>query len=196
MASSSPTSRMTVGMSASPAICAARQRRSPAMISKCCTMLPFFSIGRATIGCTTPCALIELARSSSVSWRISTRGWYWPRCNNSSGICCSVSASCPVTAADCETGLLSNASSPRPSLFFFVIPESQLPGACSELFSSVVLPDVHPRGAAPRRQARGRPAHRVSFCRGTGPVDQSSAPLPDARFLVPQCEIPCHRSAL
>ena len=54
---------------ASPARCAARQRRSPAMISK---RSP--SIGRTRIGCMMPCSRIDCASSSSDASSIRVRG--------------------------------------------------------------------------------------------------------------------------
>ena len=55
-ASESLTSTGTIGTSCRPAVCEARQRRSPAMISKR-SCAPF--TGRTTIGWITPCCLIE-----------------------------------------------------------------------------------------------------------------------------------------
>ena len=62
-ADSSGMSRMTAGIVCRPAICAARQRRSPATISYSVSPPVTFGSGRTTIGCTTPCALIDSASS-------------------------------------------------------------------------------------------------------------------------------------
>ena len=59
----------SAGTSASPARFAARQRRSPATISK---RPP--SIGRTRIGCITPCSRIDAASSSSAASSICVRG--------------------------------------------------------------------------------------------------------------------------
>src|SRR5258708_3274077 len=70
-ASESLTSTGTMGTSCSPAICDARQRRSPAMISyRSCTP----RTGRTTIGWITPCSLIESASSPSSVSEKSRRG--------------------------------------------------------------------------------------------------------------------------
>src|SRR5882724_6934160 len=61
-ASLSLTSTGTIGTSCNPAICEARQRRSPAMISKR-SWTP--RTGRTTIGWMTPCCLIDEASSPS-----------------------------------------------------------------------------------------------------------------------------------
>src|ERR1700678_3213396 len=70
-ASESLTSTGTIGISCRPAICEARQRRSPAMISKrsCAPRT-----GRTTIGWITPCCLIESASSLSSASANSFRG--------------------------------------------------------------------------------------------------------------------------
>ena len=70
-ASLSLTSTGTIGTSCRPAICEARQRRSPAMISKrSCAPLT----GRTTIGWITPCCLIESESSpSSASEKVAAR---------------------------------------------------------------------------------------------------------------------------
>ena len=52
---------------------AARQRRSPAMISK---RSP--GSGRASMGCITPCALIDAASSARASSPMCERVWYFP----------------------------------------------------------------------------------------------------------------------
>ena len=63
----------------SPASCAARKRRSPAMISYCRPLCA--ATGRTSIGCSKPCALIESASSSSAPSSMRVRGWYLPGCN-------------------------------------------------------------------------------------------------------------------
>src|SRR5215475_5417839 len=70
-ASLSLTSAGTIGTSWRSAICEARQRRSPAMISKR-SWAPF--TGRTTIGWITPCCLIEEASSLSSSSENARRG--------------------------------------------------------------------------------------------------------------------------
>ena len=69
IAASSPTGLIIAGILSNPANWLARQRRSPAMIS-------YFSleIGRITIGCMTPCFLIDAASSSKASSCILVRG--------------------------------------------------------------------------------------------------------------------------
>src|SRR5215510_6496647 len=70
-ASDSLTSTGTIGTSCRPASCEARQRRSPAMISKR-SWAPF--TGRTTIGWITPCCLMELASSLSSASEKARRG--------------------------------------------------------------------------------------------------------------------------
>ena len=66
----SGTDFTSAGTSRSPAFCAARQRRSPATISK---RPP--STGRTRIGCMIPCSRIESASSASDASSIFVRGW-------------------------------------------------------------------------------------------------------------------------
>src|SRR5688500_13537913 len=66
---SSGMSRTTTGTFRSPAICDARQRRSPAMIS-----YPLSAL-RTTIGWMTPCALIDRDSSSMRVSSMTVRGW-------------------------------------------------------------------------------------------------------------------------
>ena len=115
MAASSGTSRTIVGMLCRPASWVARQRRSPAMISYLLS-----EMGRTTMGCMTPWALMLSARSCSDSGSMSRRGWYLPRWIRSTGSSLrtpSPSCSCPSPAAG-GVGLApapSRASSPRPN---------------------------------------------------------------------------------
>jgi len=71
----SSSSRTTTGTSSRPASCEARQRRSPATISKLSG--PSW---RTRIGWITPCALIDSASSASLVSSMSRRGWYLPGC--------------------------------------------------------------------------------------------------------------------
>src|ERR1700733_4937784 len=64
-------------------------------------------MGRTRMGCTKPCDLIESANSLRGSVRMSTRGWYFPRCSRSSG---KVARRSPAKAAGWGTG-----GSPRPT---------------------------------------------------------------------------------
>ena len=112
-ADSSGISRINVGTSVNPAICAARQRRSPAMISK--RSSPRASpIGRTRIGCIRPCTRMEAASSSSEALSIWVRGWYFPGCRlpTASERCCS---------RPCASLPANNASRPRPSPFSFML---------------------------------------------------------------------------
>ncbi len=85
-----------------PAICAARQRRSPAMISYRGVPGAALGNGRTTMGWITPWLRIEIASSSSASWRRSLRGWYLPRTSASTGMCASSSLRGPLgTDAGC-----------------------------------------------------------------------------------------------
>ena len=60
----SSTLRITTGISCKPAFCDASHLRSPAIIS----YFPSSALsGRTTIGCITPCSLIELVNSSKFS---------------------------------------------------------------------------------------------------------------------------------
>src|SRR3569832_479613 len=120
IAALSGTSRTTAGISCRPAICAARQRRSPAMISY--SPLPS---GFSTMGCTTPCARMDAARSSRLSVCMSTRGWYLPRRIRSTGRLRSPESRGAAAGADEGTGaagsmLPSKASRPRPRPRFLI----------------------------------------------------------------------------
>ena len=66
----SGTALTSAGTSRNPAFCAARQRRSPAMISN---RPP--STGRTRIGCMMPCSRIDSASSASDASSILVRGW-------------------------------------------------------------------------------------------------------------------------
>src|SRR5574340_1144549 len=110
----SATSRTRTGTSVSPASWAARQRRSPAMIS----WPPPTS--RTRIGCISPCARIESASSCNDSLSIWVRGWYLP------GASCATPI---MRRSPCGGAALSSppskASSPRPSplsLAMYVLP--------------------------------------------------------------------------
>src|SRR6185436_20283995 len=83
------------------------------------------------MGCTMPCALIESASSCRDSWRMSTRGWYLPRCSRSSGRLASSSpgsfggdggapgAGCATAGSGRRVICPSSASRPRPMTGFF-----------------------------------------------------------------------------
>ena len=74
LVSPAATSLTTTGTLCRPASCAARQRRSPAMIWKRGAPLAPGSMRRATIGWMMPLALIDRASSSSASASIARRG--------------------------------------------------------------------------------------------------------------------------
>ena len=78
-ADSSGMSRTTAGIVVQACHLRRAPRRSPATISYRVSPPVTFGSGRTTIGCTTPCALIDSASSASESSRMSTRGWYLPR---------------------------------------------------------------------------------------------------------------------
>ena len=67
----SDRSRITTGTSCSPAVWAARQRRSPATIS----YDPVSPTGRTRMGCNTPFSRIEAVSSASASSSKRWRGW-------------------------------------------------------------------------------------------------------------------------
>src|SRR5436190_9821192 len=100
---SSGTSRTRAGISVSPAICAARQRRSPAISSN-----ESRPSGRTSTGCINPFARIDAASSFKASGSIFVRGWYLPGRIALTGIVPSASLRSPSSAP-------SSASSPRPS---------------------------------------------------------------------------------
>src|SRR6266516_1389443 len=66
--SGSSTSRTSAGSRSMPASCAARKRRSPATTSRPA------AVGRTTIGCRSPCALLDAASSPSFSSSKCLRG--------------------------------------------------------------------------------------------------------------------------
>src|SRR5213592_1480145 len=77
--SGSSTSRTSAGSRSTPASCAARKRRSPATSSRPA------AVGRTTIGCRSPCALIDAASSRSFSSSKCLRGCSGFGCTSRSG---------------------------------------------------------------------------------------------------------------
>src|SRR5262245_10439516 len=95
------------------------------------------------MGCTMPCALMDAARSSSDSCRMSTRGWYLPRCSRSSGRLASSSpgsfagpdgaGGAPGAGSGRRVICPSKASRPRPITGFFWLMAIDDKGAAPDL---------------------------------------------------------------
>ncbi len=147
-AASSGTSLMMTGMVSRPASWQARQRRSPATISYLLLLM-----GRTTIGCMTPWARMELARSSRDSGCMSWRGWYLPGWMNSTGRFFNRLSWAAAGASDsawagaeglslgCEAPVLpdpSRASSPLPRPLFLIVMVLP-PSAASKLLGNRVV---------------------------------------------------------
>ena len=115
----SSTSLIKTGTSVSPTNCAARNLRSPAMISCVTPALPS-EIGRTKIACNKPCSRIESANSFSGPSSMRVRGWYLPGCSCSSLKLLGSPSRAAAISASLTLGP-SRASRPRPRpLGFFV----------------------------------------------------------------------------
>ena len=157
-ASESEYSRTTTGTSRSPAICAARQRRSPATIS-----CPPLARGRTTIGWTMPRERTECASSSRADSSTIRRGWCRPRWMRSTGRLRTLSFPTPLVAPGPVSGVAGapgmfprRASRPRPSPRFLDI------SGPVDLYGRAGFPgrDV-PRERLRRRRVRTESARRA-----------------------------------
>src|ERR1700675_682924 len=88
------------------------------------------------MGCTRPCDLIESASSLKVSGRISTRGWYLPRCSKSSGKLAKRSPASTGGSTACALARFAsrglNSARPRPKDGF--LPDMTNPSERSRLY--------------------------------------------------------------
>ena len=143
-----------------PARCAARQRRSPAMISK---RPP--STGRTRIGCMTPCSRSTAASSSSDASSIRVRGWYLPGRRRSSASVCSDSPRGGVVgarrAARRVRGRVPSVESSSCSV--------------STYAAAGVRAAASPSAAASRRRARDTPARPSTSGRAAAPACRATA---------------------
>ena len=196
IAASSGTWRMIAGISARPAML----RGAPAALAgddlvalrrRPASGAPS---GRTTIGCTTPCALIESASSvERLGAHVDARLVAARAAADRAAGCASSS---PRRGRAADAGGRRAAERPRPAGAHVASPEQGRPGRAPEravCASACVIARRDASDRAPRsravvlaadhlaRPAPGRPARRATPCRGTAPACRRTAPRPGAR---------------